>query len=102
LNIDKYHTVCFSGYRPEKFSFSLDDKTSAEYKCLCENINEAIIEALELGYNAFLCGMARGFDLLCAQEVLEIRKRKKYRDTQLIAVLPYGNHRFRGAWGGIA
>ena len=99
MKVNRYHTVCFSGYRPSKFSFSLDDKDGAEYKRLQAGINDAVIEALELGYTAFMCGMAQGFDLLCALAVIEIRKRKEYRDTQLIAVLPYGNHGFRGKWG---
>jgi len=97
--IDKQHTACFSGYRPEKFSFSLEDTTCTEYKHLCSNINGAITEALQLGYKAFLCGMGRGFDLLCASAVINFRKKKKYSHLKLIAVLPFAEHGFSGEWG---
>ena len=71
-SIDKDRTVCFSGYRPDKFPFSLKDTTCVEYSRLLCNINAAIADAFELGYRNFLCGMGRGFDLLCAKVCLTI------------------------------
>ena len=63
-------------------------------------INKSIIESLESGYRCFLCGMAQGFDLLCANILLDIREQyEEYRDISLIAVLPYANHAFKGGWG---
>ena len=97
MSIDKDYAVCFSGYRPEKFPFSLKDTT--EYSRLLCNINAAITEALELGYRTFLCGMGRGFDLLCAKAVLDIRKDAKYDGIKLVAVLPFRGHWFSGEWG---
>ena len=99
MSIDKDRTVCFSGYRPDKFPFSLKDTTCEEYSSLLRDINAAIIEAFELGYRNFLCGMGRGFDLLCAKAVLDIRKDAKYDCIKLVAVLPFRKHKFSGEWG---
>ena len=89
MNADTFCTACFSGYRPEKFSFPLLDENHFEYLRLQSDIHKSIIKALELGYHFFLCGMARGFDLLCADILLDIREQnKQYRDISLIAVLP--------------
>ena len=100
MYIDKFCSACFSGYRPEKFPFSLDDKNHIDYLRLESNIQNAIMEALRLGYQTFLCGMAKGFDLLCADILLDIREqRKEYRNISLIAVLPHANHGFADSWG---
>jgi len=99
MEINKYCSVCFSGYRPEKFPFSLEDKESDVYKNFHKKINESIIEALRMGYNTFFCGMAKGFDLLCGKAVLDICRKIKYNHIQLIAVLPFANHGFSGDWG---
>ena len=97
MELDKSRTACFSGYRVEKFSFSLEDKTSAEYINLCNDIDAAIKNALNLGFGTFLCGMAKGFDLLCAQAVLKIRQEQN--NIKLISVLPFKKHSFSGEWG---
>lgn len=74
MDVDKFCTACFSGYRPEKSPFSLENKTSPQYLWLQQSIHNAIIEALRLGYLTFLCGMAKGFELLCADILLDIRE----------------------------
>ncbi|MCL2571677.1 MAG: SLOG family protein [Defluviitaleaceae bacterium] len=99
MDINKYRTTCFSGYRPEQFAFSLDDKDGTKYKDLKNRINNAITETLQMGYNTFLCGMDSGFDLLCAKVVIDIRRKRKYRNIQLIIVLPFSGHGFSGKWG---
>jgi len=84
MDVDKFCTACFSGYRPEKFSFSLDDKNNIEYLRLERSIHDSIMQALRLGYLTFLCGMARGFDLLCADILLDIREQcKEYSNIRL-------------------
>jgi len=100
MNADTFCTACFSGYRPEKFSFPLLDENNLEFLRLQSYINKSIIKALKLGYNFFLCGMARGFDLLCADILLDIREQhEQYRNISLTAVLPYASHTFAVAWG---
>ena len=95
--IHRFHTVCFSGYRPEKFSFPLD-KNNVQFLRLQVNIKEAIYKVLELGYTHFLCGMAKGFDLLCADVLLNIQAQEKH-NINLTAVLPFDGHGFSGKWG---
>lgn len=100
MDVDRFCTACFSGYRPEKFPFSLEDKASSQYLWLQESIHTAIMEALRLGYLTFLCGMAKGFDLLCADTLLDIREQyREYSNIRLVAVLPYASHKFAGDWG---
>ena len=99
MNIKKSHTACFSGYVPEKFLFPLGNKNGTEYIKFCNNINAAISDALNLGYNTFLCGMAKGFDLMCAQTVLKFREEQN--NIKLITVLPFKTHSFVGEWGEI-
>ena len=100
MDVDKFCSASFSGYRPEKFPFSLDDKNHIDYLRFESNLCAAIKKALELGYMTFLCGMARGFDLLCADVLLDIREQhKQYSNISLIAVLPYAHHTFDGGWG---
>lgn len=54
-------TACFSGYRPEKFSFILLDGQEA-YLELEARIKAEVAKAVNEGYDTFLCGMAKGFD----------------------------------------
>ena len=97
MYIDKSRTACFSGHRPNKFPFSLDDKNCEGYKKLRFDIECAIMQALNMGYDTFLCGMAKGFDLLCGEVAIELRREQQY--IQLIAVLPNENKAFIGPWG---
>ena len=95
----KCKTVCFSGYRPEKFPFPLDADCKA-YIALQANITRAIGEAVQAGYHRFLSGMARGFDLVSAAILLEMKKTHPvYADIELTAVLPFAGQGFKGHWG---
>jgi Protein of unknown function (DUF1273). len=92
-------TACFSGYRPEKFPFPLEAGCEA-YINLQANITQAIGESVQVGYTRFLSGMARGFDLICAAILLEMKKISPiYDDIELVAVLPFAGHGFKGHWG---
>ena len=92
-------TACFSGYRPEKFSFILIDGQEA-YLNLQSKIRAAIITAVEDGFDTFLCGMARGLDLICGGLVLQLKQeRPQYSGIRLIAVPPFPEHGFGGPWG---
>lgn len=71
--MEKTKTVCFSGYRPEKFSFPLNSE-SEQYNKLLWHINLSIIFGIEDGYDTFLCGMAQGFDILCGERAERLRR----------------------------
>ena len=51
-----------------------------------ETLRSEIEKAIQRGYTTFLCGMALGFDTLCAETVLDLKK--KYGTIKLIAALP--------------
>ena len=52
-----------------------------------------------MGFNTFICGVDKGFDLLCAKAVIDIRRKSRYRYIELIAAIPFNGHGFSGEWG---
>ena len=82
------YTACFTGYRPNKCSwgYNEDDERCLDMK---ERARICIQEAINNGYNNFLCGMALGFDMICAEIVLELKK--KHPNIKLIGALPCKN-----------
>jgi len=102
--INKSSTVCFSGYKPEKFPFSLEEEKGEGYPQFKRRVYDAIYEALEMGHRTFLCGMSKGFDLFCGLALHDIRMYDGfpglgYRNIKLIAVMPFCGHRLSGYWG---
>lgn len=51
-----------------------------------EKLRIEIVKAIENGYKTFICGMAIGFDMICAETVLALKK--QYPDIKLIGALP--------------
>ena len=49
-------------------------------------LKSEIEKAIQKGYTTFLSGMALGFDTICAETVLDLKK--KYGNVKLIAALP--------------
>lgn len=45
-----------------------------------------IEKAIQKGYKTFLCGMALGFDTICAETVIELKK--NYTEIKLIGAIP--------------
>lgn len=91
-------TACFSGYRPEKFPFDYDNDQE-KYEALCSLVCQAIIEAVGDGYGTFMCGMARGFDLLAGEVLIELRQtRPDMADLKLVAVSPFSGQKFCEKW----
>ena len=70
-------TCCFTGHRKI---------AQGKYAELHSRLAEEIDRAYEKGYRRFLCGGALGFDTMCADAVIE--KRKKNPDTSLVLVIP--------------
>ena len=71
---DKTSVCAFSGHRLLGQDFD---------RALLERIAEGIMKR---GYRTFLCGMAKGFDLVAAETVLKL---KGIYDAELIACIPY-------------
>lgn len=70
-----FENVCaFTGHRDVGDDLDLD-----RLECIVKS-------AIQGGINIFLCGMARGFDLIAAQTVLRLKK--EYPDIKLTACIP--------------
>jgi len=81
----KNKTVCFTGHREIR-----DDS-------LKERLEALLIELIEDGYEEFLAGGARGFDMMAADVVLALKK--TYPHIKLILYLPFFNqYRAESGW----
>lgn len=78
-------TCCFTGHRPDKLPWGLDENSA---ECRKLRIEIAIqLEALHsAGIAHFISGMALGCDLLFAEAVLAMRE--EYDDVTLEAAIP--------------
>ncbi len=82
--IDTKHCVCFSGHRLHK----LADTALAEIQTRLAHV---IQEYVQKGFNIFYVGMADGFDMMAAEEVVNVKI--KDENIRFIAVIP--NHNWR-------
>lgn len=85
MNIEREHTCCFTGHRPDKLPWGTDER---DPRCLSlKRSMEREIEGLYLrGYRHFISGMARGADLYFAEAVLALRE--KYPEMTLEGAVP--------------
>lgn len=79
-------TACFTGHRSQKlpWKFNEDDERCIAMKAI---LRQEIEKAILKGYRTFISGMAIGFDMICAETVLEFKR--QYEDIKLIGALPY-------------
>lgn len=85
-SVERLLTVCFSGYRAEKFPFPFS-AGNPDYDALAVRLEEAVREAASKGYERFFCGAAQGFDLLAAETVLRLRELGE--DIRLFCAVPF-------------
>lgn len=83
--IEKATTVCFTGHRSQKLPWKFNE-LDERCKTMKHALHIEIEKAIKMGYQTFLCGMALGFDTMCAEMVLDLKN--KYRGINLIGVLP--------------
>ncbi|MBD5099789.1 MAG: DUF1273 domain-containing protein [Clostridiales bacterium] len=83
--IEKERAVCFTGHRSQKlpWRFNEEDPRCKQMKVTLRTELEKVIER---GYRTFLCGMALGFDMICAETILALKK--KYSGIKIIGALP--------------
>lgn len=81
----KSTTACFTGHRSQKLPWRFNE---SDPRCLAmkQQLNAEIESAIQRGYRTFLSGMALGFDMMCAEAVIEFRR--KYPDITLIGAIP--------------
>ncbi|MBQ4154283.1 MAG: DUF1273 family protein [Clostridia bacterium] len=87
FNIEK--TCFFAGHRPYKFTYE-PEQEERFLTTLKNSINKTVREAFDNGYDTFLCGGAIGFDIMCAESVIELKK--KFPQVRLVCMLPFENH----------
>ncbi len=79
-------TVAFTGRRPEKLPFP-EDPCHAGYGTFRASEARVIRELYDRGYTRFISGMARGFDMWTAEDVLALRDRCP--GIALVCALPF-------------
>lgn len=94
----RHKTLCFSGPRPQNFSFDLDGGVN-EYLALRADVWAVVMVAWGQGFRVFMCGMAQGFDLICGEIAAELLARPGYGPGHLTTVRPFAGHGFSGRWG---
>lgn len=85
LKFVKSQTVCFTRHRIQKlpWRFNEEDKRC---KAMKVTLRTDIEKAINRGYKNFLCGMALGFDMICAETVIDLKKQYSY--IKIIGALP--------------
>lgn len=84
--MDKFHTCCFTGHRPEKLPWRNDE---SDFRCVAlkAELDQVLEEVYqERGMRHFLCGMARGTDMYFCEAALALRGR--HQDVTVEAVIP--------------
>ena len=83
--MDPSVTCCFSGHRPNKLPWGMDENDPRCFDLKAE-IAARLEGVYEAGYRCFLCGMAAGCDLYFAEAVLALRS--IHPDVTLEAAIP--------------
>ncbi len=98
ISMERGKTVCFSGDNSDHFSRIILKGPEAFY-ALRERTAQAIVEAVDAEADSFMFGLARGFDLVAANVLLELRaNRLEMADLKVVAVLPFEGHGFSDPW----
>lgn len=83
---EKGCSVAFTGHRMIPYK---------EFREVRTKVSNEVRELYAQGFRNFLCGMALGFDMLAAEEVLKLKK--ELPEIRLVAVIPYRGQSER--WG---
>ena len=83
--MERETSCCFTGHRQDRLPWGTRE---GDPRCamLKGRIAQAVERAYEAGFRHFICGMARGSDLYCAEAVLALRARRP--DVTLEAARP--------------
>ena len=76
-------TIAFTGHRPETLNLTED-----QYDDLQLRLWKEIYARMEQGYDTFLCGAARGTDIMCGEIVLA-EKETAHPNVKLICAIPF-------------
>ncbi len=91
-------SVSFTGYRPNKFPFSLEEENDGYTK-----LTDVLYDTLETlilnnGADCFYYGACYGFDIVAAETVIKLKE--KYPQIKLVSVLPFADfyNGFSASW----
>lgn len=85
----KVKIVSFTGHRPDKMSQWSQAPDEVE-RSVRRAVATEILSLVERGATTFLCGMAPGFDLWAADELLRLKIQGRVGcEVRLVAVVPY-------------
>ena len=84
--MERGKSCCFSGHRPSKLPWKYDesDERCVEFK---EKLFAVIGAVYDSGIKHFICGMALGCDMYCAEAVIKLKA--MHSDITLQAAVPY-------------
>lgn len=82
--IDKDTSVCLTGHRPKSLPWGYNETKESCIK-FKHDLEKLFENAIKEGYTTFLNGMAEGFDMICAEILLNLKKKHNIR---VIAVVP--------------
>lgn len=88
--MDVKKAVAFSGYRPDKLP-SKGNEQSSDIIALKNNLRDAILDAVNEGFELFIVGMADGFDSYAAMEVINLKH--SGQDLKLLCAIPFDDGR---------
>lgn len=87
LGFPRVECAAFTGYRPGKFGLSFPD---GDAECRVRGMLRPVLTSLyNRGIRVFLTGMAEGFDIWAALEVLCLRDEGVCPEAGVAAVIPY-------------
>lgn len=88
-NTENFKKCCFTGYRPDKlpFDFNIKNKSYYDFENLVTN---GILKLADENCRVFYTGMAMGFDILCAENVLLLKEVYK-EPFKLVCAIPFKN-----------
>lgn len=84
-SIDKKQAVCFTGHRSQKLPWRFNE-ADERCKAMKKTLRAELEFAIQRGFRTFFCGMALGFDMICAETVLDLKR--KYSYIKIIGALP--------------
>lgn len=82
---DKSVTLCFTGHRSQKLPWGFNEEHPQCIK-MKDRLYKVIENCIQYGYTNFLCGMALGFDMICASILLDLKN--TYPQIKVYGILP--------------
>ena len=87
-NTKDVYKCCFTGYRPQKMPFKLS-RSDGNFVDFENKLLDGIMSLVGENCKIFYTGMAMGFDILAAENILLLKKAMPNLDVKLVCVIPF-------------